>query len=289
MEIPPKVADLPEPNQGKTRILVADDHPLLRMALAMTIRRQTDYYCCGETQNAIETLQAVALHRPHLVLLDLMMGNCDGLALIKDIILQHPPVYILVVSQLDEMLYAERALRAGARGYVMKERPAKEILQAISSVLAGEIYVSPKVASQAVNSLAGHKHQNGNPTVESLTNRELQVFRLLGEGKNTKAIADELHVSFKTIESHRENIKHKLGLFDAVALIRHAASFANGLKLTEMTENLNHSATAAGPNTENPAQLAIHFDDTIVTNSSSKTNKLGQGRNGTGAGTRNLA
>ena len=221
------VSEIP---MNKTRILVADDHPLVREALAAVIKRQSHFIHCGEAGTASETLKAVALHKPDLVLLDLWMDNKDGLELIKELKSQIPSLRILVFSQSDEALYAERALRAGASGFVMKEQTAKEIVAAIETVLAGELYVSPKVAACALHKLLETKPQNRSPRVECLTNRELQVLRLLATGMSTRKIADELHVSFKTVETHRENIKHKLGLSDAVELVRYAANWGRGLK-----------------------------------------------------------
>jgi DNA-binding NarL/FixJ family response regulator len=205
-----------------------DDHPLLREALAAVINRQSDFVCCGEAGSAIETQKAVSVLQPDLVLLDLWLNGGDGLELIKALKSQFPSLHILVLSQFDEALYAERALRAGALGYVMKEQPSKEVLAAIRTVLGGEIYVSPRVAARVLHKAIETKRENRNGRVENLTDRELQVLQLLGAGMSTRKIADELTLSFKTVETHRENIKRKLGLGDAVELVRYAAEWVRG-------------------------------------------------------------
>lgn len=215
---------------NKTRILVVDDHPLVREALTGVIRRQGEFVCCGEAASASEALKAVTALKPDLVLLDLWLGKGDGLDLIKNMLAEHPALRILILSQCDELVYAERALRVGAHGYVMKEQASTEVLSAMKKVLAGELYVSPKMAALAVHKLADNKSRNGQGRVEDLTDRELQVFQLLGAGMSTRKIASWLNLSFKTIETHRENIKHKLGLRDATELTHRAANWRHGLR-----------------------------------------------------------
>ena len=203
----------------KSRIFVADDHPVLREALASVINREVDLTCCGGAGTAADTQKGVANEKPDAILLDLCLDSNDGLELIKTLRSQFPSLRILVLSQLDETIYAERTLRAGANGYVMKEETTGGILKAIRTVLAGDIYVSPKIAAQAVNNMSGGRNKTG---VECLTNRELQVFRLLGDGMGTRKIATEMGLSIKTIESHRENIKRKLGVTEASRLVHYA-------------------------------------------------------------------
>ena len=219
-----------EKTLNRIRILVVDDHPLVREALSAVINRHPEFVCCGEAASAAETLKAVAAHSPDLVLLDLWLDKGDGLELIKTLRLQHPALRILVLSQFEESVYAERALRAGARGYVMKEQASKEVVAAMQKVLAGELYVSPKMAAIALHKLVEPKNRNGAGSIEGLTDRELQIFELLGAGMSTRRIADSLSLSFKTIETHRENIKHKLGLRDAAELTHSAANWRRGLR-----------------------------------------------------------
>jgi DNA-binding NarL/FixJ family response regulator len=211
--------------EDKARVLLVDDHPLVRGGLMEMINRTGDLACCGEAGNTVEAQKAVAELKPDLVLLDLRLQNGDGLELVKIFKSQFASVKVLILSQLDEVTYAERALRAGAMGYVMKENATREILSAIRTVLAGEIFVSQKIKNLAVRRMAGAKKSaDDNPasSVEKLTDRELQILQLLGRGVGTKQIAADLCLSHKTIQTHRENIKRKLGLRDAAALVHHA-------------------------------------------------------------------
>ncbi|MBI4660410.1 MAG: response regulator transcription factor [Verrucomicrobia bacterium] len=212
----------------KQRILIVDDHPLLRAGLIQFIDRQKDMICCGEADGAASTQNAVLAYKPDLVLLDLRLRGEDGLELIKSLKSQHPKLLILVISQCDEMLYAERALRAGARGYIMKEEATEEVLFAIRAVLGGELYLSRKLAIRLVRKTIESRPLMPGPGVESLTDRELQVFQLLGSGLSTRQIAERLNLSFKTIETYRENIKHKLGLGGAADLVRYATRWVEG-------------------------------------------------------------
>jgi DNA-binding NarL/FixJ family response regulator len=212
----------------KPRILVADDHPLFREGLVQLINRESDLCCCGETDTVEATQTAVATLKPDLLVLDLRLKDGDGLELIKTLKSRFPNLAILVVSQHDETLYAERALRAGARGYVMKEEAAEEVRLAVRTLLKGDLFVSRKMSVLALHRLLNNAADSIGNYVERLTDRELQVFQLLGAGKGTADIAGELKLSPKTIETHRENIKHKLGLRNAVDLLCHAVHWVNG-------------------------------------------------------------
>lgn len=206
------------------RILVADDQVLIRVGIKSVISRHNDLTCCGEASSTIETIKATETLKPDLLLLDLWLDNKDGLETIKYLKLLQPSVLILVLSQLDETIYAERVLRAGAQGYVMKEQGIKEIINAIRTVLRGDVYVSPKTASRVLHKSVGSNNNGHNNELEKLTDRELQVLMMLGAGMSTKKIASEINLSFKTIETHRENIKHKLHLDDAVQLVHYASA-----------------------------------------------------------------
>jgi DNA-binding NarL/FixJ family response regulator len=212
----------------KARILIADDHPLLRVGVGQLINRQADLMCCAEAETAEATWAAVQKHKPDLLLLDLRLDKADGLELIKSLRAQVPDLPILVLSQFDEALYAERALRAGARGYVMKQEATEEVLTAIRAILKGELYVSRKMAVLALHKSLQTKSGARCVGIENLTDRELQVFQLIGAGMSTREIAAELKVSFKTVETHRENIKHKLGLHSAQEIVRSATMWVNG-------------------------------------------------------------
>ena len=209
----------------RARILVVDDHPVVREGYVNLIKRQRDFVACGEAGTVLETFKAVETLHPDLVLLDLWLGGDDGLDLIKSLKSQFPTLRILVISFSDEAVYAERALRAGARGYVMKSQPSKEVLTAIRTVLANELYVSPTIAHSMLSKSVGHSRGKQDNASELLTDRELQVLQLLGSGQSTRKIAEALNLSFKTIEAHRDNIKRKLGLQDAVELVHYATEW----------------------------------------------------------------
>lgn len=213
---------------AQARILVVDDHPLVREGLVQIINRQSDLAACGEADSAAAALKAFAEFKPDLVTIDIRLENGDGLDLIRALSAQSPGLLALVISQCDESLYAERALKAGARGYVMKERATVEVLTAIRTILAGEIYVSPKIAALALHKMIGVKAGKEVGRISQLSNRELQVLQLLGAGLSTRKVAVKLGLSFKTIETHRENIKHKLGLPSAPELVCFATNWVNG-------------------------------------------------------------
>jgi DNA-binding NarL/FixJ family response regulator len=211
---------------GKARVLIVDDHPIVRDGFSNLVKRQRDLARCGEAATVAETFAAVETLQPDLVLLDLWIGGGDGLDLIKSLKARFPQLRILVISFSDEAVYAARALRAGARGYVMKSQSSKEILTAIRTVLTGELYVSPAVANSMLSSSVGQSRSKADKTAEVLTDRELQILQLLGSGQSTRKIAELLSLSFKTIEAHRDNIKRKLGLQDAVELVHYATTWS---------------------------------------------------------------
>jgi len=217
--------------KAKTRVFVADDHPFLRVGLSHLINKEADMTVCGEAETVAGVRSGVEKEKPDLLLTDLCLGDSDGLDLIKGLKAQFPNLPILVLSQQDETLFAERTLRAGARGYIMKERATQDVLEGIRTILGGDLYVSRKVAALAMRKLVegGAEAKAGDGSeVSGLSDRELQVFRLLGAGKGTKEIAVALKLSHKTIETYRENIKHKLGIPDATALIHRATDWLRG-------------------------------------------------------------
>ena len=216
----------------KKRLILVDDHPILRQGLANVLNQQPRLVVCGEANDSREALAEAERLQPDLALVDLSLRAGDGIELLKDLRARCPRLLTLVLSMHDEALYAERALRAGARGYVMKHEPPARLLQAIHQVLDGQIYVSERVAAQAVQRMAGggaavsSAAPAGGDFIEPLTDRELQVFQLIGRGLGTRLIAENLHLSRKTIESHRENIKAKLGFKDGSELIQRAIQWA---------------------------------------------------------------
>jgi DNA-binding NarL/FixJ family response regulator len=210
------------PPSAKARVLIVDDHPLVRLALADLVNREPDLVCCGEAGTPDEALKAMAERRPDAVVLDLRLKHADGLDLIKTLQAQFPAVPLLVVSQLDESLYAGRALRSGARGYLMKEQAITEVLNGLRTVLSGEIYLSPALTLHMLRDIFKGKPAEDAQPSNSLSNRELHVLQLLGAGKRTRDIASALHLSVKTIDSHREHLKHKLRLPDSSTLTHYA-------------------------------------------------------------------
>ena len=213
--------DVPATAAQKTRVLIVDDHPLLREGVAQLINRQSDMLCCGEAADVSDASTAIELHQPNVVLLDLRLGTGDTLDFIKSAKARFPSVSIIILSQHDEALYAERALRAGASGYVMKQEASEEVLHAIRIVLAGELYVSRKMTPLILRKLLkADPAKDG--SLADLSKRELQVFQLLGAGLSSRQIAEQLGLSIKTIETYREKIKHKMGIHTAPQLIQHA-------------------------------------------------------------------
>jgi len=206
----------------KIKILLVDDHPLVREGLGNLIRQQPDFEICGEAGTEPEALELVRTVQPAVAIVDISLETGSGIELIKGIKALYPDVTVLVLSMHDESLYAERALRAGARGYIMKREAATKIIQGIRSVLAGQLYVSDKIiAAMSEKYVAGGPAAGASP-VEQLSNRELEVFQLLGLGHNTRQIAEHLHVGFKTVQAYCARIKEKLQLANANELLREA-------------------------------------------------------------------
>ncbi|HHY85706.1 MAG TPA: response regulator transcription factor [Verrucomicrobia bacterium] len=221
---------MPDPKQKelrtrKTRILLVDDHAIVRFGMAQVINREPDLEVCGEEENASRALEAITALKPDLVIADISLKDSSGLELMRNIKAQYPRLPVLVVSGLDESMYAEIAFRAGALGYLMKEEALEKILTAIRRVLGGAVYVSDALAARLLQQrIRGQTDINESP-VKCLSDREMEVFRLIGEWKKTRQIAEELHLSVKTIEYYREQIKRKLNLKDAGELTQYATSW----------------------------------------------------------------
>jgi DNA-binding NarL/FixJ family response regulator len=210
----------PAATQRKT-IFIVDDHPMMREGLAQLISQEKDLVVCGEADDAAAALEQIEKLKPNLALVDITLRSSNGLELIKDLAIRAPQTATLVISMHDESLYAERVLRAGGRGYVMKQEGGKKLMEAIRHVLSGKTYVSEKIAAKIFDVFAGRPTEESSP-VERLTDREFEVFRLIGGGFSTKQIAEKLHVSAKTVEVHRVNIKQKLNIATAPELMRFA-------------------------------------------------------------------
>jgi len=210
----------------KSRVVVVEDHPVVCAGLMQLIGNQPDLTCAGTAENTAAAKQLVEECKPDLLLLDLRLKSGDSLELIKSLRVEHPQVKVLVLSQYDELMFAERALRAGASGYIMKENATEEVLRAVRKVLAGELYFSERVAAAVVQRTLREKPSASRIGVESLSDREMQVFQLLGASYSAREIAEQFHLSRKTVETHCEKIKHKLSLNSAGELKQFARKWA---------------------------------------------------------------
>ena len=211
-------------DKQKRRVFLVDDHPLVREWLTNLINQQPDLKVCGEAENVTDALRDIAATKPELAVIDITLNAASGLELIKDIRLQCPLVAPLVLSMHEEELYAERAMRAGARGYVRKRETSKNILAAMRCVLEGGIYISQKISNaMALKFLEGHEAVGiAQSRVGRLSDRELEIFQLLGKGRSTSEIAEEIHLSLKTVQAYSVLAKEKLGLTTAAELLREA-------------------------------------------------------------------
>lgn len=213
------------PQKPPRKVLIVDDHPIVREGLAKLLGDERDLVVCGEAETACEGLEAVSRLRPDLAVVDISLAGRTGLELIKDIRARFPQVPVLVMSMHEELIYAERALRAGARGYIMKQQGGKVLVQAIRRVLEGQVYVSEKISAHILDGLSDSRARGKRSAVELLTEREFEVLQLIGQGLSTREIAGHLHVSVKTVEVHRVHIKEKLHLREGAALVRYAMSW----------------------------------------------------------------
>lgn len=205
----------------RKHIVIVDDHPTTREGLRAVINREPDLLVCGEAANASQAVEAIQKLHPDLVLLDITMPGKSGLELVKDLKALHPHLAVLVVSMHEEMLYAERLLRAGAGGFITKQQPPEELVKAIRRVLDHHIYLSPAASEKLLQRFSGKPQANRSP-LELLTDREFEVFQLIGQGKTPKEIARQLHLSTKTVAVHNANIRQKLNLRSTAQLIRFA-------------------------------------------------------------------
>jgi DNA-binding NarL/FixJ family response regulator len=206
----------------KKTVFVVDDHPLLRQGLAMMINQETDLMVCGEAEDAPTAMKAIASFKPDILIADISMNGPDGLDLLKNLRMLYPDLPVLVLSMHDESIYAERALRARANGYIMKQEATEKVLVAIRRILDGEIYLSSRMANKLLQQYMSGQTVETDSRLAALSDRELEVFRLIGEGLGTRQIAEALHLSMKTVESYQAHLKEKLSLRTGRELMQHA-------------------------------------------------------------------
>ena len=229
------MATIPVPQQTaqatKKKVLVVDDHPLLRQGLAMLINQQADMQVCGEAEEAHAAMQSIAEKHPDIIILDLSLKGPDGLELLKSIRAAYPDLPVLILSMHDEAIYAERTLRARANGYIMKQEATDKVLVALRRIFNGDVYLSDSMSKKMLQQYIDGAPSLLQSRIAALSDRELEVFRLIGEGLATREIADELHLSVKTVETYQAHIKDKLSLRSGRELIQHAIQW----KMNEKT------------------------------------------------------
>jgi DNA-binding NarL/FixJ family response regulator len=208
--------------RNKKRVFLVDDHPLVREWLTNLINQQPDLVVCGESEAAPQALEAVGQLKPEVAIVDISLKDSSGIDLIKSLKEALPSLLILVLSMHDEMHYAERALRAGASGYIMKRETTRKVIDAIHRILEGKMYISEKVAEMIAGRFVTGKRTDGKSTIELLSDRELEVFEMLGQGQGTRQIAEDLRVSVKTVQAYCARMKEKLNLQSATELLREA-------------------------------------------------------------------
>ena len=216
-----------KPAIQKTRVLIVDDHPMTRAGLVHVINHQPDLIVCGEAESAAQALDVLDSSRPDLLLIDITLPGKSGLELIKDVKAMQPELLMLVVSMHDESLYADRVLRAGARGYITKHEGGEKLMGAIRHVLSGKIYVSESMSAHILEIFSGGQTRLDRSSIEKLSDREFEVFESLGEGLSSQQIAKKLHLSAKTVDAHRANIKTKLSIKTTAELISYAARWTS--------------------------------------------------------------
>ena len=218
-------------NSGKKKILVVDDHPVFRYGLAQLINREIELTLCGEADNAAGAMKMIRDIKPDLVIVDIGLEDSSGLELTKDIVAFNKDIPVLIVSMYDENLYAERALRHGARGYVMKQETFETVITAVRRILDGGIYVSDQMSEKIIGKIVAKTHREDDSPLAVLTDREIEVLRMIGDGKSVKDIASCLHLSVNTINTYRERIKVKLNLSNYLELQKFAIHSMNNNKI----------------------------------------------------------
>lgn len=206
--------------RGATRVLLVEDHPTMREGLIRVIEREADLTVCGEAETVQQALAMVGSAKPDIAVVDVSLGGQSGIELIKDLQVRHPRLPILVHSMHDESMYAERSLRAGAKGYLSKKEPPEKLLQGIREVMRGEVFLSEAMTRQILQAVGAKQPEGKSASFRALSDREFEVFELTGRGLGTKEIAGALHLSEKTVQAHRDHIRQKLDLPDGRGLTR---------------------------------------------------------------------
>lgn len=212
-------------NESRTKILVVDDHPIIRQGLAQLINQEPDLFVCGDSDSAEQALEIIAKLQPDLIIVDISLKGINGLELIKNVKIRFPEILILVLSMHDESLFAGRVLLAGAKGYIMKQEGTEKLIYAIRKIINGGIYVSDRIQAKLLHMLIEGGDVPNISNINRLSDRELEVFQLIGQGHGTRQISEMLHLSIKTIETYRAHIKEKLGIENAIELIQHATNW----------------------------------------------------------------
>lgn len=210
----------------KRRVFVVDDHPIVRSGLAQLINREPDLMVCGDSEDVQHALESIEALKPDILIVDISLNGPDGLDLLKTIRAGQSQIPVLILSMHDESIYAERALRAGANGYIMKQEGTDRVLTALRRILNSEIYVSDRIASRMVRHLAGAGGSLNRSPVDELSDRELEVLRMMGDGQGTRQIAENLHLSVKTVETYQSHLKDKLGLKNSRELVQYAIQWS---------------------------------------------------------------
>lgn len=212
-------------SEDKYNVFIVDDHPIVCQGLGQLIEQEADLHVCGDAGDIASALESIAVCSPDIAIIDITLGQNSGVRLIEDLSHLYPDILILALSMHDESIYAERCLKAGARGYIMKQEPPELVISALRKILNGEIYTSDNLRMKLINKLVSPKSDIGGSSIEMLSNRELEVFRLIGDGLKTSEIADKLSLSVKTIETYIDHIKKKMKIKDLRGVIKSAAQW----------------------------------------------------------------
>jgi DNA-binding NarL/FixJ family response regulator len=230
MPTPQASSHEPSARGKKKTVFLVDDHPLLRQGLTLLINGQQDLRVCGEAEEAQGALASIAEANPDILIVDISLNGPDGLDLLKNLRALHPALPVLILSMHDETIYAERALRARANGYIMKQEATEKVLVAVRRILSGEIYLSERMSNKLLHRYMSGSSEESGSRLSTLSDRELEVFRLIGEGRSTRQIADRLNLSIKTVETYQAHIKDKLSLRTGRELVQHAIQSTIGDK-----------------------------------------------------------